>query len=119
MKGMLRRPANKPGLEITADFLRMRESLEKLGGGNDTVQMFTRLAGALEVTYELVRTGRMPESKSMLGVVLNLLQDDNPNRAQEFDGSKMPAFQQVASTLARTGCSLKLKSKAGIWLAAF
>ena len=101
--GILQRPANKPTVAATTDFQRVRDAMEKLGAGHDTTHVFTRLAGALEVTYELTRTGRLPESKSMLGLLLNLIHNDDSQRTQQFDGSKMPAFQSVAKYLGPHG----------------
>ncbi|MCA9177750.1 MAG: hypothetical protein KDB14_24960 [Planctomycetales bacterium] len=89
-------------LDEATDYRRTRDALEKLGGGNDSIHFFTRLDGAMEVSYELLRTGRMPQSKSMLGMALNLLKED-ANGTQQFDGSKMPAFSEVSKYLGPHG----------------
>ena len=48
--------------------------------------------------YELIRAGRMPESETMLGKLLNSLLGEGKEgvpRAQRIDGSKLPDFEAV------------------------
>lgn len=88
------------------DYLRTRAALEKLGADQAAFSFFSRTDKAYRPTYELIRQGKMPESESMLGKLLNrMLGPDDPDaiRRQEIDGSKMPPFEQVRNYLGPAG----------------
>ncbi|MBA2115751.1 hypothetical protein HOV93_29360 [Planctomycetes bacterium FF15] len=95
-------------LSQAADYARMDKALAALGSGEDSFRHFARTDQAARVTYELMQQGKMPESESALGKVINELwsmgQDDETiTREQEIDASKLPPFAQVEGYLGPTG----------------
>lgn len=96
-------------LSQAADYQRMDKALEVLGSGKDSFRHFARTDQAAQVTYELMQQGKMPESESALGKIINELwsmgQDDEAaaTREQEIDASKLPPFAQVEGYLGPTG----------------
>ncbi len=104
---------DEPGSELAqaADFRRVREALQGLAGDQPpSVLHFGRLDKTLHTNYEMLRTDRMPQSKTIMGQLLNraYTTDDTPEdfvRKQEVDGSRMPEdFEgQVARYLGPSG----------------
>jgi len=61
-------------------------------------------------TYELLRQGNMPQSKSLLGQMLNdSLGDGKPGtvREQKIDGSTLPEFDVVQRYLGAAGVGME------------
>jgi hypothetical protein len=62
-------------------------------------QFFSKSDESLEPTYEMIRQGKMPQSKAILGKLINaILVPDNENgtvREQEFNWNKLPEFEKV------------------------
>lgn len=91
------------------DYQRMDKALGVLGSGADSFRHFARTDQAARVTYELMQQGKMPESESALGKIINELwsmgQDDDAaaKREQQIDASKLPPFAQVEGYLGPTG----------------
>ena len=59
---------------------------------------FTRTDDAYRGAYELLQTGKMPESESMFGRLLNSMLGEGKEgvlRTQRIDGSKLPEFDVV------------------------
>ena len=105
---LLEPPAPADPLIAAEDYKAVMESLAGLGSDNDSFQLFTRTDEAYRVTYELLRQGKMPESESMLGKVLNAMftsedAEEDEVREQQLDGSKLPEFQVVRRYLGPTG----------------
>ena len=78
-------PANS--LQKSVDLQQVNVSLEKMGATNTCLRLFTRTDKAYHTSYELLRQGKMPESKSLFGMMLNRLlspADDEPVRAQQL-----------------------------------
>lgn len=94
-------------LSGTTDFATVEQTLRSLGAGNDSCRVFVRTAQAYEPTYEMLRAGRMPESNSLLGRVLNALSstdgDEEALRQQRIDGGTMPAFSEIRKYLGPAG----------------
>lgn len=94
-------------LDKGEDFTRVGGALDKLGGGNEALRHFVRTEKAYHATYELVRTGKMPQAETVLGKVLNRLAagDDEEEvvRKQQIDGTKMPEFDAVKKYLGPAG----------------
>ena len=93
-------------LDKQDDFQRINVALEKMGATETCLRVFTRTDKAYHTTYELLRQGKMPESKSMFGMMLNNLlntDEDGGLRQQQLDGSQMPAFELVARYLGPSG----------------
>lgn len=106
----------RPLCEV-ATHQRVQQALANLGAGNDCAQMFTCLARSCHPSYEMIRQGRMPESKSPLGQLLNMVlgpKEPGAVRQQEIDGSKMPAFEAVSRYLGPAG--LFVQTEADGWL---
>lgn len=90
------------------DYQRMDKALQVLGSGADSFRHFARTDQAARVTYELMQQGKMPESESALGKIINELwsmgqDDDMATREQQIDASKLPPFDQVEGYLGPTG----------------
>lgn len=103
---MLKRPLGSDMLTDAADYLQIDDALVKIGSGSDSFRFFTRTDEAYRPTYELIRQGKMPEAKTVVGKVLNrLLGPDEKGilREQQIDGSKMPDFDAVRRYLGPAG----------------
>ena len=89
---------NSDSLGNAADFIRIQEMLTETGAGSDSCRFFARTDEEYRTNYELLRQGKMPESESFLGRVLNrILGERNRDiiRNQELDGKNLPEFQTV------------------------
>ena len=94
-----------------ADYLRVKKALEKLAGKTaPSLRQFGRMDKTLQTNYEMLRTNRMPQSKTLLGQMVNraYTSEDTAEdfvRVQEVDGSKMPENyeEQVAKYFGPTG----------------
>jgi len=86
-------------------------ALEKLRKMNeDSFLTFTRTDEAYRATYELIRDGKMPESETILGKVLNKLlgpDEDGVLREQQIDGTKLPEFDVVRRFLGPAGANVR------------
>jgi len=85
-------------LSASADYKLVKEELEKFSDPGVCANTFARTEEEYRAVYELVRTGRMPESETMLGKALNALLGDSKSRtprAQRIDGSKLPEYEMV------------------------
>ena len=93
-------------LAAATDYGRVHEALERLGSGNESFRVFSRADETCYATYELIRSGRMPESESLFGKLLNQIKAaDNSSalRKQEVDGSQLPDFEHLRSYLGPVG----------------
>jgi hypothetical protein len=103
---LLERPLGSDMLTDAADYHQIDDALAKIGSGSDSFRFFTRTDEAYRPTYELIRQGKMPEAKTVVGKVLNrLLGPDEKGilREQQIDGSKMPDFDAVRRYLGPAG----------------
>ncbi|WP_158265277.1 hypothetical protein [Blastopirellula marina] len=90
------------------DYVQIETALTGLGSGADSFRHFVRTDEAARVTYELMQQGKMPESESALGKVINQLwslgqEDETAKRKQEIDASKLPPFAKVEGYLGPSG----------------
>ena len=93
-------------LGASVDFQYVNETLNKMGAGKDSLRFFSRTDEEYRSAYEMIRMGKMPESESLLGRVLNRMlgpQEKNVIRKPEIDGRKMPDFQVVRRYLGPAG----------------
>jgi hypothetical protein len=93
-------------LASSSDFHRVEEQLGQLRLPEQSVQAFTRTDDAYRGVYELLKTGRMPESESMVGKMLNALLGEGKEgvlRAQQIDGSTLPDYDLVRRYLGPAG----------------
>lgn len=85
-------------LAHSADYRVVVAELGKLAPGPKCVQFFSRTEEEYRGTYELIRTGRMPEAETMLGKALNALFTDGKEgelRKQSVDGTKLPQYETI------------------------
>lgn len=103
---IVNRGASQQTLETTKDFVMIDHALTKIGAGRDAVRYFTRTDKEYYTTYELIRTGKMPESETLLGSVLNRLfgpDEKGVLREQQIRGDKMPDYEKVRVYLGPAG----------------
>jgi hypothetical protein len=88
-------------LASSPDYQQVLDSLNRLAPGERCGWHFGRTDEELRPTFELVRQGKMPESKTMLGKFLNNVLTTEQERAdgvlrqQQIDGSTLPSFEAV------------------------
>jgi len=103
---ILQRIDPRESLARDIDFRVVQATMAQLGADGNFLRSFTRTDEELRPTYELIRQGRMPQSETMLGRVLNTLlgKSNEPGpRKQEIDGSKMPDYDFVRRSLGPGG----------------
>ena len=108
---------NGAKLADSSEYLRVEGELRQLAQGEQFGQAFSRTDEAYRGTYELLRTGKMPESESLMGKLLNsLLGEDEEGvlRPQRIDGSKLPDYDMVRRYLGPAG--MTMTSEATGWL---
>jgi hypothetical protein len=112
---------NGAKLAGSADFLRVEAELVRLAQPEQFGQSFTRTDEAYRGAYELLRTGKMPESESVVGKLLNSLLGEGKEgvpRQQKLDGSKMPDYDMVRRYLGPAGMTFTTE-KTGWFLTGF
>jgi hypothetical protein len=88
-------------LASSPDYQQVLESLNRLAPGERCGWHFGRSDEEFRPTFELIRQGKMPESKTMLGKFLNNVltteeeRQDGVLRQQQIDGSTLPSFEAV------------------------
>ncbi len=110
LERILTRTAETGGdLEKTEDYKVVLQEFQssELGQKPRFLQSFSRSAEAVRPTYEMIRQGKMPQSKSVLAQVLNLLLTppdmDEGVRPTRIDGSKMPEFETIQQYFGPSG----------------
>jgi len=91
--------------------------LKQLLGGEWALSSFSRTEKSIRPAYELLRAGRLSESKSLAGTLLRrLLEGDaqtggKPQQAaqqkQKVDGSSLPEFEQIRHYFGVNGTSMQ------------
>ena len=105
LEKVLTQPADAT-LAATADYRAAAAQLDGLLPGTSAARSFLREEDALRPSYELLRDGAMPKSKSLLGQVLNgALGEAKPGavREQRLDGKTLPPFEAIRRHLG-VGC---------------
>ena len=101
LKGILSTQQPLERLTDAADFHEVENALSGLLPGSNSVKSFVRTDEAFRPVYELLRQGKMPESETLLGRLLNRLmtqpddEDEGILRQQKIDGRQLPAFEMV------------------------
>lgn len=101
MKEILANKAAQDTLGTAGDYREVEGALARLLPGDSAARCFVRTDEAYRPTYELLRQGKMPESETLLGRLLNRLlspADDEGEdilREQKIDGRKLPEFEMV------------------------
>ncbi|OHB78755.1 MAG: hypothetical protein A2W31_10695 [Planctomycetes bacterium RBG_16_64_10] len=96
-------------LASSLDYQMVMQRFDQMGAGQICARLFSRTDENYRPTYELIRTGRMPESESLLGKLLNALLgegDEDVLRPQRIDGSKLPDFEMVRRYLGPAGITV-------------
>jgi hypothetical protein len=118
LEKVLAPPAGGP-LAAAADYRAAATLLDGLLPGKTAVRTFVREEDSLRPSYELLREGSMPKSKSLLGQVLNgALGEAKPGavREQRLDGETLPPFEAIRRHLG-VGC-LGLQTTVDGWYVA-
>lgn len=85
-------------LSTNVDYIRVMDEMDALFGATRSGRFFSRTEEEFRPTYELIRAGKMPESESVLGKLLNTLLgtgEEGEVRKQKIDGSQLPDFETV------------------------
>jgi hypothetical protein len=88
-------------LASSPDYQQVLGTLNDLAPGEHCGLHFGRLDEEMRPTFELIRQGKMPESKTMFGKFLNNLlttkkqRQEGELREQRIDGSTLPSFEAV------------------------
>ena len=93
--------------------------MEHLAPGERSGWSFGRTDEELRPTFELMRQGKMPEAKTMLGKFLNNMlttedeREEGTIRKQRIDGSRLPNFEAVRRYFGPPAASSAAKRTAG------
>ena len=85
-------------LSHSNEFELVKVHLDYLSGGKACGQSFSRTDEEYRPIYELIRSGRMPESETMLGKLLNNVLGEGKEgvlRSQRIDGKNLPEYDAV------------------------
>jgi hypothetical protein len=108
LKKVLGKPNDSP-LVRSVEYRMVQKTLDSFKAPTKSVRSFGRLDEQARPTYELIRQGKMPESETMLGRVLNTLFGAGKKgvvRKQEIDPKAMPDFQFVQRFLGPAGMQM-------------
>jgi hypothetical protein len=100
-------------LATSVDYQEVDAALAQLLSGDAAVRCFVRTDEAYRPTYELLRQGKMPESETLLGKVLNRLlttpedEDEGILRKQQIDGRQLPSFEMVRRYFSPLGTAVR------------
>ncbi|HEY2148203.1 MAG TPA: hypothetical protein VGH32_09720, partial [Pirellulales bacterium] len=99
LEAVLHQAGKSDGLASSDDYRVVADRLNDLGGVEASVRLFSRTDEEYRPTYELIRTGQMPRSETVLGQLLNALLGEGKEgvlRKQKIDGAKLPEFTAVS-----------------------
>ncbi len=102
--------AGSEPLANASDFTLVSTELDRLLPGKAATRGFSREEDAVRPTYELLRQGSMPKSKSLTGQMLNaVLGDGKPGtvRTQKLDGSTLPEFDLIRKYFGVAGVGMQ------------
>jgi hypothetical protein len=105
-------------LKDSEDFKQVTKALDRLGGTEDNLRIFSRTDEAYRATFELFKQGKMPEAETLLGKVLNRMMgsgEEGVVREQQIDGSKLPDYQIVRRYLGPAGFYVKTEPTDDGW----
>ncbi len=94
-------------------FGRVMNALKRMGDARHAGRFFVRHHAIQAANYELMREGKMPQSSTTLGQILNWFlapEEKEIQREQEIDGSKLPPYEQVESYLGVGGLVIRTES---------
>lgn len=88
-------------LKTASDYREVETAMSQLLSGTAAARFFIRTDEAFRPVYELLRQGKMPESETLLGRLLNRLltppddEEEGILREQKIDGRQLPDFEMV------------------------
>lgn len=103
---ILKQVDERETLAKSIEFQIIQKTFAKFGVPQKAAQNFGRTDEQVRPTYELIRQGKMPESETMLGRLLNTLFGAGRKgviRKQEIDGKAMPDYEFVRRFLGPAG----------------
>jgi len=103
---VLDKAKDQESLGQAVDFRAVDATLKELGATESSVRVFSRTDEEYRPTYELIRQGKMPESETLFGRMLNATLGPNKKgvvREQKIDGSELPDYQVVRRNLGPAG----------------
>ena len=95
---IFKQPVKNQNLTDAADYQQVEAALTNIGADKGAFRVFSRTDQAYQPTYELIRQGKMPESETMFGKLLNRIlgpDEEGVVREQEIDGGQLPPFEKV------------------------
>ncbi len=101
MEEILANKVAQDTLGSAGDYREVEGALSRLLPGDAAARCFVRTDEAYRPVYELLRQGKMPESETLLGRLLNRLlspedtEGEEILREQKIDGRKLPEFEMV------------------------
>jgi len=99
LEKVLHQAHEQDGLIKCADYHLIADQAKMLGANQMSFRLFSRTDEEYRPTYELIRTGRMPQAETLLGQLLNALLGegkDGAPRKQKIDGRTLPEFDAVS-----------------------
>jgi hypothetical protein len=96
-------------LSDSVDLKVVEAELKQYAAAENSCMTFSRTDEEYRSVYELFRAGRMPESETLFGKLLNVvLGDSKPGvvRQQRIDGSKLPDFETVRRYFGPAGVTI-------------
>jgi len=109
LRKVLDTQGGRDSLAQSIDYRRVDARLKQLAIPAKCARMFARLDEAFRVTYELTREGKMPESESLLGRLLNRMfvpEGEQGLRRQRVEGREMPDYDVVRRYLGPSGTAV-------------
>jgi hypothetical protein len=102
------------------DYHLVVETMERVAPGECSAWSFGRMDEEWRPTFELIRQNKMPQSKTMLGKMLNNMltteveREEGIRRKQRIDGSSLPNFEAIRRYFGPAG--RKLRSERDGWV---
>ncbi len=100
-------------LGTAGDYREVENALSQLSTGEVAARFFVRTDEAFRPIYELLRQGKMPESETLLGRILNRLlsppddEEEGILREQKIDGRELPDFEMVRRYFSPAGTIIR------------
>ncbi|HZZ27285.1 MAG TPA: hypothetical protein VFE46_04695 [Pirellulales bacterium] len=106
LKKVLQQASRTDGLSTADDYRLIAAQAAVVGADPLSFRLFSRSDQEFRPTYELIRTGQMPQSETILGKILNSMSADAKDgvpRKQRIDGHQLPEFAAIQKYLGPAG----------------
>jgi hypothetical protein len=103
---VLKQSEERTSLGRAVEYQEVAKPLAAIAPKSRAAETFNRMDETLRPTYELIRQGKMPQSETMFGRVLNTALSTGKKgvtRKQRIEGTKMPDFDYVRRSLGPAG----------------